>query len=388
MATAGELFVLIRDGLARSRPELGRASGLSRTAVAARVEALLATGLVVETRVEAGGVGRPAMHLGFDPGAGIALAAAIGRSRTRLAVCDLAGTPLASSDLDHVDSELGVDPDRVLPRVAAELERLRKQLRPRRPVFAVGVSIPGIVDAQAGTSVSSPIMRGWHRVPIASYFDHGSGAPVVVENDTNVIAYAEEAEHLAGARDALILKASTGLGAAIVAGGKLQHGAHGAAGDLGHVRYRPAEGIACRCGNTGCLEAVAGGWAIVRELSARGRSVTHVRDVVELALDGDLDARAAIRASGQATGEVLAAAVTLLDPGLVVVGGDMAPAHDLFVAGLHETLFRDATVTASHDLRVVAATHGADSGVRGTAAVALSRVLNARAVDERIRRRD
>jgi predicted NBD/HSP70 family sugar kinase len=385
MATSGDLFVLIRDGMAQSRPELGRLTGLSRTAVATRLEALLATDLITETRVGAGGVGRPAVRVEFSPGAGLVLAAAIGRSRTRLAVCDLAGMPLASSDVDHLDSEIGVDPDRVLPRVAAELGRLRRHVATKRPVFAVGVSIPGIVDAQAGTSVSSPIMRGWHRVPIAAYFDVDH-APVVLENDTNVIAYAEETEHLAGTKDALILKASTGLGAAIVAGGRLQHGAHGAAGDLGHVRYRPAEGIACRCGNTGCLESVAGGWAIVRDLAARGRKVTHVRDVVALALDGDLDARAAIRASGHATGEVLAAAVTLLDPGLIVVGGDMAPAHELFVAGLRETLFRDATLTASHDLRVVAATHGADSGVRGTAAVALSRVLNARAIDERILR--
>ncbi len=392
-ASAGDLLALVRDGRASSRPDLGRLTGLSRTAVASRVEALLAAGLVTEVAGGAdggGGVGRPPVRLQFNAAAGTVLAAAIGRSRTQLAATDLAGTVLATGELDQRDyaaGEVGIDPDRVLTRVARELKALRRRIRGAHgEVRGIGVSIPGTVDPEAGSSLNSAIMRGWDGVAIAPYFASLSGAPVHVENDTNVIALAEADGHLLHYRDALILKASTGLGAAIVAGGRLQHGARGAAGDIGHVKYKPAAGITCRCGDTGCVEAVAGGWALVRDLAAEGRSVAHVRDVVSLALNGDLVARRAIRASGQSIGEVLAAAVTLLDPAVIVVGGDMAPAYDLLVAGLRETLYRDATATASRDLRVVAATHAADSGVRGTAALALRRALDPAAVDRLLSR--
>ncbi|MCE0534104.1 ROK family protein [Kineosporia rhizophila] len=357
-------------------------TGLSRTAVAARVDALVGARLVSETEAPGVGVGRPPKRLEFEAGAGLVLAAAIGRSRAQFTVCDLAGRVLGA---DEHEQEVGLGPDDVMPLA---VERLRQLLvgtgRDAADVLGIGVSIPGTVDPVAGTSLNSAIMRGWNGVPIAPYFAALSSAPVVIENDTNVIALAELDDHLTRYRDALIVKASTGLGAGIVAGGVLQHGARGAAGDIGHVKYRGASDVPCRCGETGCLEAVAGGWALVRDLAAQGRSVSHVRDVVALALEGDVAARRAIRGSGQAIGEVLAAAVTLLDPAVIVVGGDMAPAYDLLVAGLRETLYRDATTVAARDLDVLVASHGADSGARGTAVLALRRVLSPRAVDERL----
>jgi predicted NBD/HSP70 family sugar kinase len=373
---------LVRDGEASSRADVARLTGLSRTAVSARVDALVGARLVSETESAGIGVGRPPKRLEFEAGAGLVLAAAIGRSRAQFTVCDLAGLVLGAVELEQ---EVGLGPDDVLPRAVGWLRSLLQRLgRDPQDVLGIGVSIPGTVDPVAGTSLNSAIMRGWNGVPIAPYFAGLSSAPVVIENDTNVIALAEFDTHLTRYQDALIVKASTGLGAAIVAGGVLQHGARGAAGDIGHVKYRGAHDLPCRCGDTGCLEAVAGGWALVRDLAASGRQVAHVRDVVTLALQGDVVARRAIRGSGQAIGEVLAAAVTLLDPAVIVVGGDMAPAYDLLVAGLRETLYRDATTVAARDLDVLAASHGADSGARGTAVLALRAVLSPQAVDDRL----
>ena len=380
--TAGDVLQLVRDREARSRADVARLTGLSRTAVAARVDALVGARLVSETESPGIGVGRPPKRLAFEAGAGLVLAAAIGRSWAQFTVCDLAGRVLAAEELEQ---EVGQGPDDVLPRAVDRLRSLLLSVgRDPAEVLGIGVSIPGTVDPVAGTSLNSAIMRGWDGVPIAPYFAELSAAPVVIENDTNVIALAELDDHLARYQDALIVKASTGPGAGIVAGGVLQHGARGAAGDIGHVKYRGARDIPCRCGEVGCLEAVAGGWALVRDLVANGREVAHVRDVVTLALEGDVVARRAIRGSGQAIGEVLAGAVTLLDPGVIVVGGDMAPAYDLLVAGLRETLYRDATTIAARDLDVLAASHGADSGSRGTAILALRRVLSPRAVDDRL----
>jgi predicted NBD/HSP70 family sugar kinase len=381
-ATAGEVFRLVRDGTATTRSELGRVTGLSRTAVAARVGALVELGLVRESEEDSAGVGRPPARLSFDATSGVVLAAAVGRSRTQVAVCDLAGEVLAGQD---VQQEVGLGPDDLMPRVVGALaEALGQAGRAADQVVGVGVSIPGTVDPAGRCSQDSPIMAGWHAVPLDPYFTALTAAPVFLENDTNVIALAERGRHLARYRDALIVKASTGFGAGIVAGGAVQHGALGAAGEIGHVKYGPAKGLACRCGEVGCVEAVAGGWALVRDLQARGHDVGHIRDVVRAALAGDADARRGIRRSGRHFGEVLAAAVTLLNPAAIVVGGDMAPAYDLFVAGLRETLYRDAGAIATRELQIVSATYGDQSGVRGCARLALDSVLSEEAVDRAV----
>jgi predicted NBD/HSP70 family sugar kinase len=378
-ATAGQVFGLVRDHAATTRTEVGRLTGLSRTAVAARVGALVATGLLRETEDAGSGVGRPPARIAFNVSAGVVLAAAIGRSRTQVAVCDLAGEPIAEAD---VEQEVALGPDDLMPRVVDVLaEVLGRADRDATAVRGVGLSIPGTVNAEAKCSQNSPIMAGWHGVPVDRYLAGLTAAPVFVENDTNVVALSERAGHLTKFTDALIIKASTGFGAGIVSGGVIQRGALGAAGEIGHVKYAPAKGIPCRCGEVGCLEAVAGGWALVRNMRDKGHDLGHVRDVAALAAAGDGDARREVRRSGRQLGEVLGAAVTLLNPAAIVIGGDLVPAYDMFVAGMRETLYRDASAIATRELQIVPATYGAQSGVRGCATLALDQVLSPRAVD-------
>jgi predicted NBD/HSP70 family sugar kinase len=378
-ATAGQVLALVRDGQAATRTDLGRLTGLSRTAVTARVGSLLAAGLLVEAEEGPSSGGRPPARLRFNSGAGVVLAAAVGRSRSQLAVFDLAGDELAAAEFDQ---ETGVGPDELMPRVVDGLGSLLDQLGRRRDeVRAVGLSIPGTVDVGAGQSLQSPVMAGWDGVPLAPFVGGLVDAPVLVDNDVNVLALSERRGHLADHDDLLMLKASTGLGAGIVSGGQLLRGALGAAGEIGHTRTPVAQGIACRCGETGCLEAVAGGWALVREMRSRGRDLQHVRDLVAAVLAGDAEARTVVRESGRRVGEVLAGAVNLLNPRAVVIGGDMAQAYDAFVAGLRETLYANATSLATRELQVLPATHGQRAGVVGCASLALEHVLDPAAVD-------
>ena len=379
LATVGRVFTLVREGMATTRGEIGRQTGLSRTAVASRVTALIDAGLVVEVEGSASAVGRPPTRLNFNAGAGIVLSAAIGRSRTQVAVCDLAGEVIVEQD---VVQEVGDGPEEVMPEVVGALSALlaRSGTSPER-IKGTGISIPGTVDAERRCSRDSPIMTGWDAVPLAPYIGALTTAPVYLENDTNVMALSERRGHLATYQDALIVKASTGFGAGIIAGGVMQRGTLGAAGDLGHIKTAAARGLSCRCGDSGCLEAVAGGWALVRDMRSRGRNVTHIRNVVDLALVGDPEARHDIRESGRRLGEVLAAGVTLLNPAAVVVGGDMAPAYDTFVAGLRETLYRNASAIATRDLQILSTTHADRSGVLGCAVLVLDQVLGEAAVD-------
>lgn len=369
-----DLYALIRDKRAVSRAEIGALTGMSRTAVAARVRQLTARGLVVEQEQAPSSGGRPATLVSFNAEAGIVLSAAIGGSRARLAVCDLAGDIRAAADIDE---EPGFGPDDLMPTVAARLEVLLDESGHRGArIFGIGISLPGTVDPQRGCSLDSPVLTGWDGVPLAPYFAALGGAPVVLENDANAFALAE---WRAGAgrslEDVLVIKASTGLGAGIVAGGALQRGALGAAGEFGHDKTAAAAALPCRCGDVGCLEAVAGGWALVRALNDDGRTVLSLRDVVELAHSGDALARRLIRESGRHIGEVLAGAVNLLNPAALVVAGDVAGAYDIFVAGLRETLYGNATALATRSLQIVPSQLGDRAGVIGTAMMVLDAVL-------------
>ena len=378
-ATAGEVFTLIRDGVATTRSELRRHTGLSRTAVAARVAALSERGLVVEREEGLSTGGRPPTLLTFNADAGVVLSAAIGRSRTRLAVCNLAGDILVLSDLDQ---EVGTGPDDLMPDVVKRLEALLDESgHPPDTVHGVGLSLPGTVDQERGCSLDSPVMSGWDGVALEPYFRDLTAAPILVDNDANVIALAERHGDRRGVDDLLLLKISTGLGAGIISGGVLQRGAVGAAGEFGHNKTPAAAGVPCRCGDTGCLEAIAGGWALVRALQQQGHAVGHVRDVVELANHGEPEARRLIRESGRHVGEVIAGAVNLLNPAVVVIDGDMSRAYDILVAGLRETLYGNATALATRVLQVVPATYGDRSGVIGSAALILNRILSADAID-------
>lgn len=380
MATAGDVFTLIRERGETTRADIATATGLSRTAVAARIAALTAAGLVLEGEQVPSTGGRPATPVSFNVDAGVVLSVSVGISRTRLAVCDLAGTVLRLSDIDQ---EVALGPDDLMPDVAKRLDALLEEY-PDAEVFGIGLSLPGPVDRERGCSRDSPILRGWDGVALRPYFDDVirlGNVPVILDNDANAIALAERGGELEGHSDLLVLKASTGLGAGIIAGGALQRGVSGAAGEFGHNKIAVAAGRACRCGDTGCLETVAGGWAIVHELQQQGYAVRHLRDVVELANGGDPETRRMIRDSGRYVGEGISPAVNLLNPKVLVITGDMAGAYDIFVAGLREALYGNATAMATRELEVVASVHGGAAAPVGGAVMALDEVLSARAVD-------
>lgn len=391
-ATTGEVFSLIRDGRAVTRSELGRVTGLSRSAVAARVASLLDSGLVVEgpggdpeggpEEAPRAAGGRPPVRLRFNRDAGVVLAGAIGRSRTQLGVCDLDGTVLASSDLDQ---EVGPSAEVLMPAVVAGLTALLDGLDRRSDaVRAVGLSIPGTVDYVRGASLDSPIMLGWDGVELAPFLREltaASGAPVFVDNDANVMALSERRGHLERHRDLVFIKASTGIGVGVVSGGRLLRGGLGAAGEIGHTKVTAGKDLPCRCGDSGCLETVAAGWALVQTARASGYDVGHVRDLVDLAVRGNADARHLVRVAGRRVGEVVASAVNLLNPEAVVVGGDLAEVYDVFVAGLRESLYAQASALATRQLVIAPVTHGEHSGVVGCAAMALREVLDSAAVD-------
>jgi len=184
-ATAGDLLELVRTGRADTRSGLRVLTGLSRTAVVSRVQSLTTAGLLLAGEELASTGGRPPGGLLFNADAGVVLGVAIGRSRSQLGVFDLDGNERAADSRDH---PVGVGPEELMPRVAERLTALLADVEP--PVAAIGLSLPGTVDAAHGVSLDSPVMAGWDGVALAPYLAAFHDAPLFVANDADVLARA------------------------------------------------------------------------------------------------------------------------------------------------------------------------------------------------------
>ena len=156
-----------------------------------------------------------------------------------------------------------------------------------------------------------------------------------------------DTEHL------MFVKVGTGIGAGLISHGRPLRGAQGAAGDIGHIHVRDHDDVLCRCGNRGCLEAVAGGGALAIALTAEGLPAADVRDVVRLFREGHPEVTSMIRAAGRQLGEVLAASVNAFNPAVIVIGGELAEADDPLLAGVREIVYQRAVPLGTRSLRIV-----------------------------------
>src|SRR6201999_4257069 len=278
MTGAGSLLRLIRNGEAVTRADLVRRTGLARSTVAQRLDALLAHQLVYEAGGSASTGGRPPTVLAFNQGAGVVLVADLGATHSRLVVTDLAGAPLAECAFDM---DIASGPEQVLEWVNERFAGLLRDIaRERRDVRGIGFGVPGPVAFSRGEPVAPPIMPGWDGFSIPDWFAAHYDSPVLVDNDVNIMALGEHWTHWRDIEHLLYVKIGTGIGCGIVAGRRIHRGAQGAAGDIGHVRLAGHDDVICRCGNIGCLEAGAGGGALAPHLPPAGVPSETSRDVV------------------------------------------------------------------------------------------------------------
>jgi predicted NBD/HSP70 family sugar kinase len=377
--SAGALLQLIREEVAVTRADLARMTGLARSTVAQRVDTLLARGLVQDTGGSVSTGGRPPAVLAFNPSAGVVLAGDLGATHARVAVCDLAGTPLAER---AADVEIAQGPELVLDWLQERFAELLDEVGwAATDVSGIGVGVPGPVEFDSGRPVNPPIMPGWDDFPIPEWFASRYSSPVLVDNDVNIMARGEHRMHWRETEHFLLIKVGTGIGCGIVADGHIHRGARGAAGDIGHIRATSSEDVICRCGNVGCLEAVAGGLALAERLAAQGADATQSRDVVRLVRSGHAGAIRMVRDAGRTLGEVLAGTVNFFNPAVIVIGGDIAEAHAQLLAGVREGIFSRSLPLATRDLRVVPSRLGDRAGVIGAATMVIEQVLSPDAVD-------
>lgn len=378
LATAGAFLRLIRQGRATTRADLVAITGLARSTVSQRVDALISSGLVRETSDGSSTGGRPPGVLSFNRAAGVVLAADLGATHSRFAVTDLGGVVLNEAAEDR---DIAEGPKTFLAWLEGRFDHLLDLAGARRSdVRGIGVGVPGPVEFATGRAVSPPIMPGWDGYPIPEYFE-SFDVPVLVDNDVNVMAFGEHWSHWRDSEHLLFIKVGTGIGSGIIIDGHIHRGAQGAAGDVGHIRVTDEESVVCSCGNVGCLEAVAGGRAMARRLTALGIPANDSRDVVRLVRAGRPEAVRLIRDAGRLLGEVLAAATNLMNPTIIVVGGDVAHGHEQLFAGIREIVYQRSLPLATRHLRIVRSELGDRAGIVGAALMAIEHVFSPESVD-------
>ncbi|GHG10150.1 MULTISPECIES: ROK family protein [Amycolatopsis] len=372
--SAGELLQLVRTGQASTRKALQERSGLSRSTLTARLEQLQAAGLLAEGGQEDSTGGRPARQLRFDEQHAVVLAASIDTTHAEAAVTDLAGRVLGrrAGALRVADG-----PEPVLDQVAEWFEELRAEAG--RPVCGVGVSVPGPVEPGRARVTQPPIMPGWDGYPIDGHLGARFGAPVLVDNDANLMALGVHRARYRDSAALVVVKVSTGIGAGLVLGGEVFRGIDGGAGDIGHIRLPEHPDARCLCGSLGCLAAVAGGGALAARLTELGLPTESGSGVRDRIAAGDPLAVRLAEVAGRQVGEVLATLVCVVNPGVVVIAGDLAEPH--FVAGVREVLYRRALPRATQHLRVEIGGRGEGMAVAGAVAMVVDTVFAPAEVD-------
>lgn len=375
---AGGILQLIRTGEATTRGDLLEATGLSRMTVAQRVDLLLAAGLVVENPVSATARGRPRKSLRFNHEHAVVAIAAVDTTHTTTAITDLEGRVLARARIEPAIAE---GPVPTLSAISASLTSLLTPDLP--PLAGIGISVPGPVDPSTGRPSEPPIMPGWDAYPVAEHLqEHVADAPVHTANDADAAAVGEYVAEFRGCRSLVMVKVSTGIGTGIVIGGQRYAGTDGGAGDIGHVRVEHPVETKCMCGASGCLAAVASGRAVAGLLRELGREARAGHDVGALLRAGDADALRLTRDAGRRIGEVLATVVCVLNPEVVVVGGDLASTS--LITGMRETLYARSLPRATRHLRLVLGSLAGEAAVVGLNRIVVDAEFGADAVDRRL----
>ncbi|MDT0310056.1 ROK family protein [Streptomyces sp. DSM 44917] len=364
-AGAAALLRLLRDGRPRTRAELVAESGMGRSTVAERIDTLQAAGLVAQAENAPSTGGRPPSAFVFNPAARVVLAADIGATHAKTTLTDLSGAVLAEEDLPL---DVASGPEAVLKQVCGCGEvLLERSGRARADLLGVGLGLPGPVEHASGRPTNPPIMPGWDGFDVPAFVRERLDAPVLVDNDVNIMALGEHRTHWPSWPHMIFVKVATGIGSGLIADGRLHRGSQGVAGDMGHVQLPHASDVPCRCGNLGCLEAVASGAALAARLTGMGTPARTSADVVALARSGSVPTLKLVREAGRHIGEVLATAVSFFNPSVIVIGGALSLAGEHLIAGVREVVYRRSLPLATQDLRIVQSRAGERAGVSGAA---------------------
>lgn len=366
-----QILRVLDTGSAKTRADLARSLGVAPSTASARVQELLDWGRVTESGMVPSHGGRPATMLRTSNGPTRFLAVSLGSRHARMGVLSFSGS------IEHVEEvpfDVGKDPESALESLLEPIERTISSDTAGSGIAAACIAIPGPVDAGRQTVTNAARLPGWQDFAAGTWLSSRLGVPVLVENDANLTALGEHVLH-PDLSSSITVKAGTGIGAGVVIDGKVHRGATGMGGDLSHARLPGTPDIPCACGNTGCLESVASGQALVRQMQATGRQVENLGDIVKLVLRGEPESTLAVREAGRTVGMMLCPIVEFINPQALFLGGQLS-SLEVFVAAVRGQLYDGCHPLVTMELVIEPASAGPDAALIGAAHLLVDHQFN------------
>jgi len=360
----------VREREPISRAEIARETNLQRSTISAIVEALTAEGLVEEVGEGESTGGRRPTLLRLRTKEAIAIGVAITPTCTTVATSDLAGRIIEQSEF-----LTNPDPEKTLKAVVDLVRDF--SAGNKGSIEAVGVSLPGLVDPATGNAVYVPYFK-WRDIPIAKIISAAVGLPVVIDNDANAVALAElwfGRPEVSDARDFILVLVAEGVGTGIIFDGQVYRGQSGAAGEFGHMVIGTHAPVACSCGNRDCWEAFSSERAALARYLKRsegnGPAPASFRELVDQALAGEANAKAALVDTARCLGVGISNLVVGFSPEAVVVGGEIARAWSFIESAIKETIERSVR-GGLPSARILPSTLGEEPVLRGALSLVLA----------------
>ncbi|MFT8639724.1 ROK family protein [Bifidobacterium sp.] len=363
------ILFLLASGQANTRTELAHLTGSPLSTISDTVQSLIRQGLVSDEGSVCFSGGRPRQVLAISHSDEFALVADIGRHHVRAGIARYGGsTELVRTS--QFDTFKGPEPG--LQALDSIFESVLSQAS--GSFRSIGIALPSPVNLDTGSPNQPATMPGWDGYPVRRHFEEHFGVPVTVDNDANLLAVGESSFRRLSHSNLIAVKVGTGIGAGVIVGGNLYHGAWNEAGDITHVRVVDSNPLRCSCGQMGCLETVASGYALVRTLSEAGIAVSQTMDVVDLARREVPEVVSALRRAGAYLGQVLAVSVNFFNPEAVYIGGIFSTLKP-FISAVQQEIRQRCHPLVMKGLAIERTQSGIDAEFIGAGVFALQQAL-------------
>jgi glucokinase-like ROK family protein len=368
-----------------SRSELAEALDLSRSALDIKLGLLLKCKLLTQGELLDSTGGRAPREVRFNQNAGYVLVIEMGATEGLIGIADLAGKVLESS---NVNFDISDGPQKVLGTVQ---EGINKAIaKHANQLWGIGIGLPGPVEYASGMLIAPPIMPGWDRFPVREFLEKKYNVPVWVDNEVNLMALGESRAGAGrGVHSIVYIKIGTGIGGGLVYQGQLLHGESGSAGDIGHLKVNSQSEIVCRCGKRGCLEALAGAPAILREgvkyaknseskylaNALKSKKTIDISLLSEAILAGDSKSIKIANDVGALVGSAIAQILFLFNPSKVIIGGRVSVLGNELLSSIRRTVYDEASALSTRNLSIEISNISREVGLKGAGYLVLEELI-------------
>lgn len=373
-----QILKQIRSAGSVSRASLVRATGLSATAISSIVSELLESGYVAETGEGKSSGGRRPIMITFQPDHKFVIGVDLGASHISSALTNLTGTikDIKTQKFDTAENPTGAI-DLLIQQVESLLQDNGVELS---EILGIGIAAPAPLEGERLDMLSPIILPEWEGIQLVERVQATFDRPVYIDNDANAGAIAEKWWGSGrGVSNLVYIKLGTGVGSGLIINDRIFKGTGGTAGEIGHTTIN-VKGPLCRCGNRGCLESYVGNPAILAETKKRLKShPTSILDqdnltiesIITAAKDQDSLARDMILFAGRKLGIAIANLLNLVNPELIILGGDVVEAGEMFLEAVRSTGFSRSISKAANEVTITISDFQQDSIVIGAATLAI-----------------